>query len=70
MKWMLLFVLHVERDRAVFETDPKISINKWFSGSVTLQINQRRYTKAYCNWSCFEVKKSSTTQEYHKSADV
>ena len=33
MKWMLLFVLHVERDRAVFETDPKISINKWFSAS-------------------------------------
>ena len=37
MKWMLLFVLHVERDRAVFETDPKISINKWFSASRSKQ---------------------------------
>lgn len=64
MKWMLLFVLQVERDRAVFETDAKVG------QCVTLQLNQRRYTKAYCNWGCFEVKKSSTNRKYHKSADV
>ena len=32
MKWMLLFVSQVERDRAVFESDPRIGL--LISGSV------------------------------------